>query len=352
MRQIFKYLTPLFWFVCVAIVGAVLYFLVYLLLCWHFPTDGPAVARLQAAFGGLVAMFCCFGSLFFPLHARPPSLNMRLPTRAIQRRGPLLLGLVFLSASITHLLIYFELMHHVSYTESWAKMFFLCEYPLLLGVILSLPTRPLSRITSLRLVLDSILIVTAVLTFSWYFLLGPMILHGPQPLLGKAITATSLCEDLVILFCFLMLASRSSDADVQPAKYVLLLGIALLLTGDGLGGYSIVQTGQTDGYSQEILWGISSILFIISAYYMRIAPSPSAARETEQDDASADLPPLWHALLPAALVPAVIVLVAYVWLVGHNDPLTQGVYLGGAILLAQVVLRQVFSLREVHLSTQ
>jgi signal transduction histidine kinase len=42
----------------------------------------------------------------------------------------------------------------------------------------------------------------------------------------------------------------------------------------------------------------------------------------------------------------------YVWLVGHNDPLAQGVYLGGAMLLGQVVLRQVFSLRETHFYTQ
>jgi len=355
MSRIFKYLTPLYWFACVAIIAATLYALVSLLLNWIHPSDAPAVNALQQAFGELLGMLCCLGSLFFPLHARLPSPDSALPTRAIQRRGPLLLSLVFFTASIAQILIYFEGLHYFSLGGFWAKLFFICEYPFLLGVILILPTRPLSRITSLRIVLDSILIVTAVLTFSWYFLLGPIILYGPQPVLGKAIVATSLFEDLVILFCFLILASRSSDADVQPAKYILLLGIALLLTGDGLGGYSVLQAGTTDGNLQQILWGISSTLFIISTYYMRFPQPPPAGSERKQDssgDALIDPPPLWRALLPSAFVPAVIVLVTYAWLAGHNDPLAQGVYLAVAILLGQVVLRQVFSLRETHFFTQ
>src|SRR5579859_3444648 len=241
MSRVFKYLTPLCWFVCVVAIAAPLYLLVNLLLNSLLPADASAVSILQQAFGELLGMLCCFGSLFFPLRAR--LADSMLTTRTIQRRGPLLLGLVFFTASIAQVLIYFEKAHYISFGEYWDKPFFLCEYPLLLAVILSLPTRSPSRITSLRIVLDSVLIVTAVLTFSWYFLLGPTILYGPQPVLGKAIAGTSLCEDLIILFCFLLLVSRSSDTDVQPAKYVLLLGLAFLLIGDGFGAYSMVQAG-------------------------------------------------------------------------------------------------------------
>lgn len=235
----------------------------------------------------------------------------------------------------------------------WAKLFFLCGYPFLLAVILCLPTHPLSRLTLMRIVLDSLLIVTAVLTLSWYFLLGPLILHGPQPMWEKVIVALSLFDDLILLCCFLILASRVCAADVQPAKYLLLLGLACLLVGDGLGVYRVLQVGTTDGEPQEILWGISSLLFIIATYYMRLAQSPPLESQSKQDfsgEALIDLPPLWHALLPSACVPVVIVLVTYVWFVGHDDSLAQGVYLTGALLLAQVVVRQVFSLRETHTS--
>jgi signal transduction histidine kinase len=350
MSRVLRYLTPLCWFVCVAAIVALLYVLAGLLLSRLLPSNASAVGALQRAFGELLGMLCCFGSLFFPLRAHP--LDSRLMMRTIQQRGPLLLGLIFFTAFMGQMLIYLEKSHYLSLDQYWAHPFFLCEYPLLLAVILSLPTHSPSRITSRRIVLDGILIVTAVLTFSWYFLLGPVILHGPQPVLGKAIVATSLCEDLVVLFCFLMLLSRSSDTDVQPAKYILLLGLAFLLIGDGLGGYSIVQTGSTGGVPQESLWGVSSLLLIISAYYMRLAQSPSDQRQDFSGDTLTDLPPLWYALLPSAFVPAVIALVTYVWLVGHSDPLAQGIYLGGAMLLAQVVLRQVVSLRETHFYTR
>jgi len=266
-----------------------------------------------------------------------------------------LLGLVFLTAALAQLLMYGEDWHALSLTAFWAKLFFLCEYPLLLAVILSLPTHPLSRLALMHIVLDSLLIVTAVLTLSWYFLLGPLILHGPQPMWEKTIVVLSLFNDLILLCCFLILASRSSAADVQPAKYALLLGLAFLLVGDGLGGYRVLQVSTTDGQPQEILWGISSTLFIISTYYMRLAQSPPTESQSKQDssgEALIDLPPLWHALLPSAFVPVVIVLVTYVWFVGHDDSLAEGVYLAGALLLAQVVLRQVFSLRETHSSAE
>src|SRR5262249_42462598 len=240
MSRLFAYLTPLGWFACVASVAAILYGLVNLLFNWLLPFDGPAVNALQRAFGELLGMLCCFGSLFFPLHAPLPSPAAVLTTRGIQRRGPLLLGLVFLTAALAQLLMYGVNWHALSLNAFWAKLFFLCEYPLLLAVILYLPTHPLSRVMLMHIVLDSLLIVTAVLTLSWYFLLGPLILHGPQPMWEKTIVVLSLFNDLILLCCFLILASRSSAADVQPAKYALLLGLAFLLVGDGLGGYRVL----------------------------------------------------------------------------------------------------------------
>ncbi len=358
MKHVSKYLAPLCWFVCVATIAIILYVLVSQLLNRFFPPGTLGVDILQYTFGDSLGMFCCFCSLLLPPHAYIPPSDGIPARRAIQRRGPLLLGFVFLDASIAHAVAYIENIHHIPIAGSWADLFYIGEYPLLLGMIFSLPTRPLSRTASLRIVFDSILIMTAVLIFSWYFFLGPIILYGQQPVLGKVSGASTLFCDLVLLFSLLILASRSSDVDIRPAKYVLLLGIALLLIGDGFNENSLVQSGATNGTQQLIFWSIAYAVFIISAYYMRFTyPSQSVPSESRQEQNSSgntqiDIPPLWRALLPSAFVPAVIVLVTYVWLVGRNGSLAQGVYLGGAMLLGQVVLRQVFSLREIHFYTQ
>src|SRR5215472_16619527 len=101
MSRLFKYVTPLGWFACVASVAAILYGLVNLLFNWLLPSDALAASALQRAFGELLGMLCCFGSLFFPRHVPLPSPAARLTTRGIQRRGPLLLGLVFLTAVLS-----------------------------------------------------------------------------------------------------------------------------------------------------------------------------------------------------------------------------------------------------------
>src|SRR5690348_5289394 len=110
MSRVLRYLTPLCWFVCVAAIAAPLYVLANLLLTRLLPSG--AADALQQAFGELLAMLCCFGSLFFPLHAHPP--DSRLTMRTIQQRGPLLLGLIFFTAFMAQVLIYLEKSHYLS----------------------------------------------------------------------------------------------------------------------------------------------------------------------------------------------------------------------------------------------
>jgi signal transduction histidine kinase len=55
----------------------------------------------------------------------------------------------------------------------------------------------------------------------------------------------------------------------------------------------------------------------------------------------------WYSILPFAIIPAVIALGFYVWRAGEMGPLAQGVYLGGAILVGLVVLRQFLVFRKM-----
>src|SRR6266566_2767578 len=112
-----------------------------------------------------------------------PSFAERVASvKTSQRWVPLLLGLGILSYIIGQALwTYNEDILRLPASElfpTWADAGFLGSYPFVLLALLLLPTRPLAADTRTRIVLDSLMIMVGITTFSWYFILGPTILQG------------------------------------------------------------------------------------------------------------------------------------------------------------------------------
>src|ERR1700694_4380889 len=57
---------------------------------------------------------------------------------------------------------------------------------------------------------------------------------------------------------------------------------------------------------------------------------------------------LWQILLPYAFIPALSLLLLYVWLTPGNNTLAAGVYVGAALLIGLVLVRQIVAMRELH----
>src|SRR6266704_3479293 len=108
-------------------------------------------------------------------------------TTPAQRWVPLLLGLGILSYIIGQgIWTYNENIAHLPVLfPSLADIGFLGSYPFVLLAILFLPHRPLPIETRLRVFLDGLLIMVGVVTFSWYFVLGPTIQHGAKTAAGQ-----------------------------------------------------------------------------------------------------------------------------------------------------------------------
>ena len=110
--------------------------------------------------------------------------------RTTQQWAPRLLGLGALSEAVGQIIytIYEQVLHYPSVPfPSWADAVYLWSYPFLLLGILLLPGRPLPVASRVRVLLDGLMIMTAVLTFSWYFILGPTIAQGGQSPLAIAV---------------------------------------------------------------------------------------------------------------------------------------------------------------------
>src|SRR3712207_1184598 len=95
------------------------------------------------------------------------------------------------------------------------------------------------------------------------------------------------------------------------------------------------------------------MLVALGAFAARLAPTGEAATTPDEPgDTSRTASPLaeqrvWPSLLPYVLAPAVGVLVVYAWRTSAGSgSLALGVYLGGALLIGLVLLRQVLTIVE------
>jgi signal transduction histidine kinase len=234
---------------------------------------------------------------------------------------------------------------------SWADAGYLSTFPFMLIAILLLPRRRLKGTTRSRVLLDGLIIMTAVITFSWYFILGPTMLQGAETTLAEVVGSAYPVFDLILIFCMLLLWLRESDPLLVPAERLLMAGLTIIVITDSIYGYMTLRNIYTNGL-EDIGWPVGYMLLGLAAQCVTIAyvmyANRSEATLDNKDSQVLDSRSRLgkHSLLPYALIPAVIALSVFIWRSGGNGTLVQGVYFGGIVLIGLLLLRQFFVLRE------
>jgi two-component system cell cycle response regulator len=196
------------------------------------------------------------------------------------------------------------------------------------------------------------MIMTAAVTFSWYFVLGPVIQQGTETALAKAVAAAYPLADIVLIACLIILALRPGERVHRRAAYVLALALGFLVVMDSIYGYLTLNETYVTGTFLDVGWPVAYMLIGLGAFAVRLAPTRETTTPDEPDDtlhtgSSPVEQRVWHSLLPHALVPAVGVLVFYAWRhSAGSGSLAAGVYLGGAVLICLVLLRQLLTIVE------
>src|ERR671921_2998423 len=133
-----------------------------------------AVVNSAEFVGPLLALPLCFGGLLrwkWQRGASGPDVEPAVLMRKLW--APILLGLGILSWVLGQALFtYYEwVLHRPPPLPSLADLGYLSVYPFFLLGILLLPARPIPVASRTRLALDGLMIMTAAVTFSWYFVL-------------------------------------------------------------------------------------------------------------------------------------------------------------------------------------
>jgi len=281
------------------------------------------------------------------------TLRHRQRARGIQALtwAPRLLALSLVSWAIGEAIWAYDtlVLHREPGFPSWANLSYVCAYGLLLAGILALPRRRLPRITRTRIVLDGLMIVMAMGTFSWYFIVGPILLLSHQPASIKVGGVFYVLSYFVLFTCvLLLLASRAAGAIGPRVAYTLALGLTAIVAADSIFNYLDLRHLYSSGGPLDALWALGYMLIGLGASLVALGGAEQPP--TAPMSIAVGIPdiPSWQSLLPYALLPAIGALGLYSVDQRTNSILPQGVYVGAATLVGLVVLRQVVALRELH----
>src|SRR5215212_3453768 len=332
-----------------------------LLVAWVLLAPGgdrllAAVVNAAEFVGPLIVLPLCFGGLLGRKWRRGVSRTETGPVLTRGRRwAPVLLGLGIVSWILGQAIFtYYEwVLRQPPPLPSVADIGYLSVYPFLLLGILQLPARPVPVASRTRIALDGLMIITAAVTFSWYFVLGPIMQQGTETTLAKAVASAYPLADIVLIACLIILASRPEEHALRPAVRLLALGLTLIVIADSNFAYWTLHDAYATGTLPDVGWSLGYMLVALGAFAARLVPTGEATTSPhEPDDTPGSPSPLteqrvWPSLVPYVLAPAVGILVIYVWRMSTgSDSLAAGVYIGGALLIGLVLLRQVFTIVE------
>jgi serine phosphatase RsbU (regulator of sigma subunit) len=300
--------------------------------------------------GPLLVLPLCFGGLLGWMRRRRTTRTDNQPAAMRgQRWAPILLGMGILCYILGQMgFTYYDwVLRQAPPFPSLADVGYLIEYPFFLLGILLLPARPIPVASRARVVLDGLMIMTAAVTFSWYFVLGPIIQQGTETLLAKVVAAAYPLADIVLIACLVILALRPSERALRRAVYLLALALGFYVVMDSIYGYQVLNDTYVTGTIFDVGWPVAYMLIGLGAFAVRLSPTAAPPDETPRVTTPPSRQGVWRSLLPYALVPAVGILAIYAWRAsaGSGSPAT-GVYVGGAVLICLVLLRQVFTIVE------
>lgn len=292
-----------------------------------------------------------------------PRLLKKLSSQAVgkrtgQRFVPILLGTAVLCITLSQF-VWLRLMFSGAQALAFPSLaYFLAlgMYPFLTWAFLLLPSHHLSVPLRLRIVLDSLMIMTAVVTYVAYFLLAPLLATGAGTLLDKTIASINPAADLILLFCLLLVTLRSREAALRPVLIMQSLATVVSLMINVSRLQAVLHPGYDDIYWNGLPWVVSGRMFMliitvgaaqtIRAILSRQEPNPSISIP-EQPSGFAH----WKILLIGGLILACGLLAFTIRLEGVHEPFAEQIAIlsvGGFMALLLLVLRQFFAVYEVR----
>jgi diguanylate cyclase (GGDEF)-like protein/putative nucleotidyltransferase with HDIG domain len=243
----------------------------------------------------------------------------------------------------------------VSVFPSVSYYIYLGIYPFFIAAILLMPVRYLSLPARCRILLDSLLMLTILATFCYYYVIMPGLMGTRQGSLGKLVISAYPVADLILILCWLLVTLRSDTAALRPVLAMLGLAILLMLFINLFEVDEVLYRAYNDLTWVSFGWALVMILLtgaaITKGRYLRAQFSLTDASVWRAELVrSAYTLASWASWFPYLLALIFGLQVLLIWLTGNGQHLAGQIsvlYVGSTIVLFLLVLRQILSLDEI-----
>jgi diguanylate cyclase (GGDEF)-like protein len=230
----------------------------------------------------------------------------------------------------------------------WGEVAILGMYPTLLIGILLLPRDALAGKASLRFVMESAIVIMTIVTFSWYFLLGPSLLQSEgASLFASAFAIAMPAFDLLVMSCLFLLSHSTVDRSIRTPIHALSLALVIFVLTDSIYFYQSLH--GFDSVWLSLGWIGGNFATALSVQAMHFQPANQSFQKVSTPHTSTlAATPLWRSLLSYVLIPAVIILVFSLWSTDRSSSLAIGTYSCSVLLLIFIFAKQLVAIYEIH----
>ena len=308
-----------------------------------------AVDDLLQITGGLLAATLCFAG-------KSPRTWSRFTLRDQPRSEWMAMfsALSMLSFGIGQIIwMTYQFAYHTEPLVGWDDALYIAAYPLLLLGFLASPSKPMPDSARARIGLDGLIVMASAVTFSWYFILGPMLHQGHITILEKAVMTAYPIGDLVLVVCVLLIGARASNREQHCIVRLLCTGMLIAVGADSYSAWRALHGVPVNGTCLDDSLALGYMLTGLAVGWSRLSAERTSKDSTPISETSPiqSMPAgsLWLTLTPYALLPCVGLLALYAGLhrrTGHEYAL--GVYIGATAVVALVIVRQLLAIAETR----
>lgn len=240
--------------------------------------SGQLLDALSVLYALSLALVCFRGSWGLLSMSGPPGTGTRTGRNLI----PVLLGMTTLWAALALLGWVSETMW-TQRVPTYSFLFHVLElgvYPFFIAAVLLLPSQNLSRLSRLRILLDSLIILATVVTLYGYVIMVPMLFTPRLTLLEKTLGTLFVIATMVSLFCLLFVAFQTVHAGIRQVIALLTLAMVIFLVGQVAVYHYLIHSTEmslTIGPNPGLL--VSLTLIAAAAQTMRRVLSQDAPLE-------------------------------------------------------------------------